>query len=109
MSVCILFCVGVYIVLCRYVYCFVSVCILFCVGVYIVLCWCVYCFVSVCILFCVGVYIVLCWCVHSSSHTEESKLRVFENRVLRKIFGPKRYKVTRNCTRLHKEDLNEMH
>jgi hypothetical protein len=26
---------------------------------------------------------------------EESKLRVFENRVLRRIFGPKRGKVTR--------------
>jgi hypothetical protein len=26
--------------------------------------------------------------------TEELRLRVFENRVLRRIFGPKRYEVT---------------
>jgi hypothetical protein len=52
---------------------------------------------------------VLCWCVYSSSHIEERTLRVFENRVLRKIFGPKRYKITRNCTRLHEEELYEMH
>jgi hypothetical protein len=44
-----------------------------------------------------------------SSHIEERELRVFENRVLRKVFGPKMYKVTRNCTRLHKEELYEMH
>jgi hypothetical protein len=28
------------------------------------------------------------------SHTEEHRLRVFENRVVRRIFGPKRDEVT---------------
>ena len=34
---------------------------------------------------------------------EERRLRVFENRVLRKVFRPKREKVTGNWTRLHYE------
>jgi hypothetical protein len=33
------------------------------------------------------------------------KLRVFENRVLRKIFGPKKDEVTRKCRGLHNELL----
>ena len=37
---------------------------------------------------------------------EERRLRVFENRVLRRIFGPKRDKVTGEWIKLHKEDLN---
>jgi len=36
---------------------------------------------------------------------EEHKLRVFENRVLRRIFGPKREKVTREWIKLHNEKL----
>jgi hypothetical protein len=32
---------------------------------------------------------------------EEQRLRVFENRVLRRIFGPKRDKVTGEWRRLH--------
>ena len=32
---------------------------------------------------------------------EERKLRVFENRVLRKIFGPRRDEVTGEWRRLH--------
>ena len=32
---------------------------------------------------------------------EEHILRVFENRVLRRIFGPKRYKVTGEWRKLH--------
>jgi hypothetical protein len=35
----------------------------------------------------------------------ESRLRVFENRVLRRIFGPKRDEVTGEWRRLHKEKL----
>jgi hypothetical protein len=31
------------------------------------------------------------------------RLRVFENRVLRKIFGPKRDKVTKEWRKLHNE------
>jgi len=32
---------------------------------------------------------------------EEHMLRIFENRILRKIFGPKRDKVTEDLRRLH--------
>ena len=32
-------------------------------------------------------------------------MRVFENRVLRRIFGPKRDEVTREWRRLHNEEL----
>ena len=35
---------------------------------------------------------------------EESRLRVFENRVLRRIFGPKRNQVTGEWRRLHNEE-----
>ena len=47
----------------------------------------------------------------TSFHTlrEEHRLRVFENRVLRKIFGPKRDAVTREWRRLHNEELNELY
>jgi hypothetical protein len=34
-------------------------------------------------------------------------LRVFENRVLRRIFGPKRDEVTGEWRRLHNEELND--
>jgi hypothetical protein len=36
---------------------------------------------------------------------EESRLRVFENRVLRRIFGPKRDEVTGGRRRLHNKEL----
>jgi len=36
-------------------------------------------------------------------------LRVFENRVLRRIFGPKRDKVTRDCGKLYNEELNDLY
>jgi hypothetical protein len=36
---------------------------------------------------------------------EEHRLRVFENRVLRRIFGPKKHQVTGEWRRLHKGDL----
>jgi hypothetical protein len=36
---------------------------------------------------------------------EEHRLRLFENGVLRKIFGPKRDEVTRQWRRLHDEEL----
>jgi hypothetical protein len=39
--------------------------------------------------------VVLYWCeTWSLTLREENRLRVFENRVLRRIFGPKRYEVT---------------
>jgi len=40
---------------------------------------------------------------------EERKLRVFENRVLRTIFGPKRDEVTWEWRKLHKEELNDLY
>jgi hypothetical protein len=40
---------------------------------------------------------------------EEHRLRVFENRVLRRIFGSKRDKVTGERRKLHDEKLNELH
>ena len=36
-------------------------------------------------------------------------LRVFENRVLRRIFGPKRDEETREWRKLHKEELNDLY
>ena len=37
------------------------------------------------------------------------RLRVFENRVLRRIFGPKRDEVTRERRKLHNEELNDLY
>ena len=39
---------------------------------------------------------------------EERRLRVFENRVLRRIFGPKRDEVTGERRKLHNEELNHL-
>jgi len=38
---------------------------------------------------------------------EEPRLRLFENRVLRRIFEPKRDKVTGEWRKLHNEELND--
>jgi hypothetical protein len=38
---------------------------------------------------------------------EERRLRVFENRQLRRIFGPKRDEVTGEWRQLHNEELND--
>jgi hypothetical protein len=40
---------------------------------------------------------------------EEHRLRVFQNRVLRRIFGPKRDEVTRQRRRLHNEEVNDLY
>jgi hypothetical protein len=40
---------------------------------------------------------------------EEHGLRVFENRVLRRIFGPKRDVVPEEWRKLHNEELNELY
>jgi len=40
---------------------------------------------------------------------EERKLRVFENRVLRRIFGPRRDGVTGEWRRLHNAELNDLY
>jgi hypothetical protein len=40
---------------------------------------------------------------------EERKLRLFENMVLRRIFGPRRDEVTGDWRRLHNKELNDLH
>jgi hypothetical protein len=40
---------------------------------------------------------------------EERRLRVFENRVLRRIFGPKRNEVTGGRRKLHNEELHNLY
>ena len=40
---------------------------------------------------------------------EERRQRVFENRVLRRVFGPKRDEVTGEWRKLHNEELNDMY
>jgi hypothetical protein len=40
---------------------------------------------------------------------EEGRLRVSENRVLRKVFGPKRDEVTGEWRKLHNEELNDLY
>jgi hypothetical protein len=40
---------------------------------------------------------------------EEHKLRAFENRVLRRIFGPKRDGVTGGWRKLHNEELHNLY
>ena len=40
---------------------------------------------------------------------EKRKLRVFENMVLRRIFGPRTNEVTGEWRRLHKEELNDLY
>ena len=40
---------------------------------------------------------------------EGHRMRVFENRVLRRIFGPKRDEVTGEWRKLHNEELNDLY
>jgi len=40
---------------------------------------------------------------------EERKLRVFENMVLRRIFGPRRDEATEELMRFHNEELNDLY
>jgi len=40
---------------------------------------------------------------------EGRRLRVFENRVLKRIFGPKRNEVTGEWRKLHNEELNDLY
>jgi len=40
---------------------------------------------------------------------EKRRLSVFENRLLRKVYGPKREDVTRERRRLHSEELYDLH
>jgi hypothetical protein len=40
---------------------------------------------------------------------EPYRLGVFENRVLRRIFGPKRFEVTGEWRKLHNEELHDLY
>ena len=40
---------------------------------------------------------------------EERRLRMFDNRMLRRTFEPKRDVVTRDWRKLHNEELNDLH
>ena len=40
---------------------------------------------------------------------EERRLRVFENRVLRRVFGPKREEVTGEWRKLHNDELIDLY
>jgi len=45
-----------------------------------------------------------------SDYTEgKSRLRMFENRMLMRIFGPKKGKVTREWRKLDNEELNDLY
>jgi hypothetical protein len=58
----------------------------------------------------VGSIVVLYWCeTWSLTLREERRLRVFENRVLRRIFVPKRDEVTGEWRKLHNEELNDLY
>ena len=43
------------------------------------------------------------------SLNEEHRLRVFENRVLRRIFGPRKEEVTGEWRKLRNEELNDLY
>jgi hypothetical protein len=45
----------------------------------------------------------------SVNQGKERRLKVFENRVLRRVFGPKRDEVTREWRKLHNEELNDLY
>jgi hypothetical protein len=54
--------------------------------------------------------VVLCGCeTWSLTLREERRLTVFENRVLRRIFGPKRDEVTGVWRKLHNEELHDLY
>jgi hypothetical protein len=53
--------------------------------------------------------VVLYGCeIWSLTLREEHRLRVFENRVLRRIFGPKRGEITGSWRKLHNEELHNL-
>jgi hypothetical protein len=54
--------------------------------------------------------VVLCGCgTWSLTFKEERRLRLFENMVLRRIFGPKRDEVTGDWRKIHNEELNDLY
>jgi hypothetical protein len=54
--------------------------------------------------------VVLCGCkTWSLTLKEESRLMVLENKILTRIFGPKRDEVTRAWRKLHHDELNDLY
>jgi hypothetical protein len=55
--------------------------------------------------------VVLCWCGEAWSLTlrEEHRMRVLENMVLRRIFGPKRDEVLGGWRKLHSKELCDLY
>jgi hypothetical protein len=62
-------------------------------------------------MYCIGKMPVVLYGCESWSLTlrEEHRLRVFENRVLRRIFGLKRDEVTGGWRKLHNEELHNIY
>ena len=56
-----------------------------------------------------GLFCSLYRWVGSLTLREERRLQVFENRVLRRVFGPKRDEVTGEWIKLHKEELRDLY
>jgi len=55
-------------------------------------------------------FVVLYGCeTWSLTFWEERRLRLFENGVLGRIFGPKRDEVTGEWRKLHNEELNDLY
>jgi hypothetical protein len=54
----------------------------------------------------IGLYGCETW---SLTLRKEHRLKVFENRVLRRIFGPKRHEVTGDWRKLHNEELHNLY
>ena len=52
----------------------------------------------------------MCGCdIWSLKLREERRLRVFEHKVLSKIFGPKRDEATRKRRKLHNKELHDLY
>jgi len=88
------------------------VCIYVCMYIYVCVCLCVY----VCTYVNVSMYVFIYVCkfvcfdgrkMWSLALWEERRLTMFENRVLRRIFGPKSDEVTGEWRKLHNEKLND--
>jgi hypothetical protein len=47
--------------------------------------------------------------IWSQTLREEHRLRIFRNRVLRRMFGPKRDEVTGGWRKLHNEELHNLY
>ena len=100
------------------------------VSTYMCVCVCMYMYVYIYICVCACVCVHIRTYTHTHTHTqkttilpvvlygcktcsltlmEERRLRVFENRVLRGIFGPDRGEVTGEWRKLHNEELNDQY